>query len=87
MYFGRIGPWVALLKEELKKKRCQRCALRYDHKKNDKCPDCGDLDSAGLARLVNKKEREYQGRKSLGNWFFVMAIIIIGLLMLVSLNE
>lgn len=25
--------WGVLLKEELKKKPCQRCALRYDHKK------------------------------------------------------
>jgi len=33
MNFGGLGTWAALLKEELKKKPCQRCALRYDHKK------------------------------------------------------
>ena len=86
MSIGGLVARAALLKEQMKKKPCQRCGLLYNPKKEEKCPHCGDLDERGLALLLEKKEREIQGNRQLGNWFIFSAIVILFLMLLISFN-
>jgi len=77
MSFGGLAARAALLKEQIKKKPCKRCGLQYNHKELDKCPHCGELDEHALARLLERRENEFQANKSLGFWFLLGAVVLL----------
>ena len=76
-----LGARAALLKQQKITKPCPRCGLRYPQQEPE-CAHCGHLDEAGLAQLRENIEKEYQGRKALGQWFLMAAI---GVLLLMAL--
>lgn len=76
---------MALLQEQMKKTPCKRCKLLYNHSKNDQCPHCGELDEAGLQLLLAKRAVGFRKRKSAARWFFVAALIIIFLIVLINI--
>ena len=84
MGIGGLLARAALLKEQMKKKPCQRCGHYFDHSKYENCPHCKDLDEQGLQALFAQKELAFQGRKSLGMVFFILALITVFLLLAVS---
>ena len=73
---------LILLKEQLKKKPCSRCGYHYDPLIKNKCPRCGDLDEITLQDLLKKIQAGHQNRKSLGKLFFIIALIIAILLLI-----
>lgn len=82
MSLGGLGGRAAWEAMQPKRRRCERCGLYY-RESLDRCRWCGDLDEAGLARLLAKKERVHRSNKSLGQIFFMIAIIIaVGLFLL-----
>ncbi|MEM7304121.1 MAG: hypothetical protein AAF372_01185 [Pseudomonadota bacterium] len=81
-----LGGRLVLLQEQLKKTPCKRCKLLYNHRKYDTCPHCGHLDETGLQLLLAKKARGHQQRKSAAKWFFVLALIIVFLIVLINLK-
>jgi len=85
MNISHLATIAAQLKEQMKKKPCKRCRMRYDPKIEDKCPYCGDLDRKGLKEFFVKKEREFQGNRQLGRWFIIAAIALLSLMLLVGL--
>ena len=84
MSIGGLIARAALLKEQMKKKPCKRCGLNYNQDKEAQCPHCGNLDIRGLKALLEKKEREYQGNKRLGQWFLFTAVLILMLMTLMG---
>lgn len=85
MRIGGLAARAALLKEQMKKKPCERCSLHYNHVSFDKCPHCHHLDELRLQQLFAKKEAAFQSRKSIGILFFILALIA-GFLILVISN-
>ena len=85
MRIGGLAARAALLKEQLKKKPCERCSLHYNHVSFNKCPNCHHLDELRLQQLFAKKEAAFQSRKSIEMLFFILALIA-GFLMLVVSN-
>lgn len=77
MNLGGLAARAALLKDQMKKKPCNRCGLHYDPKEEKKCPHCGDLDEHGLAQLLERRESEFQSNKSLGFWLLLSAIVLL----------
>lgn len=86
MQIGSLAAKLALLKEDMKKTPCKRCAFRYDHKIQDACPKCSELDDAGLNRLFEQREVDYQARRSMGMWFYFIAAMI-SVLLLISIID
>lgn len=74
MDIGGLIARAALLKAQMKRKPCRRCGLHYDPEQDQQCPHCGGLDQAALFRLLEQREREFQGNRRLGFWFFVAAV-------------
>ena len=66
-----------LLKQQKKTKPCERCGLHYPYEESETCIHCGDLDEAGLKRLLAQIDSQYQWRKGLGFKFIVAAVLII----------
>ena len=86
MQIDSLTAKLALLKEDMKKTPCKRCSFCYDQQLTDACPKCADLDDAGLNRLFEQREVDYQARRSLGMWFYLMAGII-SVLLLISMMD
>ena len=84
MGIGGLLARGALLKEQLKKTPCKRCGLHYDHSKKEECPHCGTLDHKGLKRLLEQKNTEKQGNKSLGFIFVVIASVLVFLVVAIN---
>ena len=78
---GGFATRMALLKEQMKKRPCERCGLHYDPDLEEQCPHCGHLDEKGLKRLLAQREREHAGIRQLGNKLIFSALIL-SLLML-----
>jgi hypothetical protein len=86
MPIGGLFARASLLKEQMKKKPCKRCGLLYDPKKEDQCPYCGDLDEAGLASLLERRETEYRANRQLGFRFILAAVFILLIITMVGLS-
>jgi len=82
MSFAGLAGRAALLVGQMNNKPCKRCGLQYNPKKEKKCPHCGDLDDQGLARLLERKESEFQSNRSLGGWFLFAAVVVLVLMVL-----
>lgn len=72
MAFGGRVMWEAL-QPELRK--CERCG-QYFKKNLEKCSWCGELDETGLIELRNRIDGAHQSNHSIGQWFFVFALVI-----------
>lgn len=86
MNLGGLGARAALLKSQKPTKQCERCGLHYVVEGNDTCPHCGSLSDRELQVLLEHKEREQAGNRSLGLLFVVVAIGLAAVLITVSLK-
>lgn len=80
-----LGGRLALLQEQMKKTPCKRCHLLYNHAIKESCPHCGHLDEAGLQLMLAKRAAGFQKRKTAAKWFFIAAMIIIFLVVLINI--
>jgi hypothetical protein len=69
MRIGGLAARAALLKEQMKKKPCERCSLHYNHVSFDKCPHCHHLDELRLQQLFAKKKLRFKVENPLGYCF------------------
>lgn len=86
MSLGGLGARAALLKSQKPTKECERCGLHYVVEENDTCPHCGSLSDGELQELLEHKEREQKGNRSLGLIFLVVAIVLAAILITVSVT-
>ncbi|MGM0593497.1 MAG: hypothetical protein ACQETD_03080 [Pseudomonadota bacterium] len=61
----------------MKKQPCERCGLLYDHKKEERCPYCGELDQEGLKQLLARRAVAHQANRRLGLRFLLAAAFIL----------
>lgn len=83
MQLGGLGLAGAFRRLQKKKKKCQRCGLLYDYNL-DECSHCSHLDENGLKELIEDHQEELEANASLGYLFFFLAILILGLLFVIS---
>ena len=76
---GLIGS-AAMLKRKLGKEPCGRCGLYYNPKKRNQCPYCGDLDEQGLARLMERIQRQHRANRKIGYGLMAGAAFLLALL-------
>ncbi len=75
MGLGGLTARAALLREQLKRSPCERCGFMFELAKEEKCPQCSELSNAKVAKIVNARERQYETNKSLGVWFYWLALV------------
>ena len=78
MMGGMNAAWRSM---QPKKRKCERCGLYY-RASLPKCRYCGNLDEAGLQRLLAWQNQERSKLAPLGKTFFILALGIFILMLL-----
>ncbi len=78
---------AALLKQQMKKKPCERCGQLFDHDALVECPHCGGLNETQLQAMLELKEEGFKNRRSLGFLFMVVAVTIAAFMLVVELGD
>ncbi|MCU7853450.1 MAG: hypothetical protein KZQ80_14700 [Candidatus Thiodiazotropha sp. (ex Monitilora ramsayi)] len=77
-----LGMLMARLRNNGPMEKCSRCGLNYSAKE-EYCPHCNGMSEVELDEFKEKIARQRDGHKSLGNIFYIAAIVLFALIVVI----
>ena len=84
MHGASFGALMSLMKKRRPTKKCERCGLGYPEKE-EHCPHCHDISDADLPRFKEWIAQQGEKHRRMGKMFFVAAIALVALMVLINM--